>query len=324
MDKLLVIRQPITDELDLLNKTLTETLHTNSPLMNEVINTYLESKGKQIRPILVLLCAKLFGPVPREAIDAAASLELLHNASLIHDDVVDESQKRRGLPTINHLYDNRIAVLTGDYFVSCALACSVRTNQMAIIASLGVLGRELARGEIDQLSNAREHRLDEDAYFEVIRRKTASLFYACMQVGALAAGACEADVERLGQFGEKLGLCFQIKDDIFDYFEDKVIGKPTGNDLREGKLTLPLIHAITQGKGEENERMRALLNEEHLSAESVHTLIEYAKREGGIDYAYETMKRIRSEAVALLEGFPPSETVDALISILDYTIEREK
>ncbi len=324
MDKLLVIRQPITDELDLLNKTLTETLHTNSPLMNEVINTYLESKGKQIRPILVLLCAKLFGPVPREAIDAAASLELLHNASLIHDDVVDESQKRRGLPTINHLYDNRIAVLTGDYFVSCALACSVRTNQMAIIASLGVLGRELARGEIDQLSNAREHRLDEDAYFEVIRRKTASLFYACMQVGALAAGACEADVERLGQFGEKLGLCFQIKDDIFDYFEDKVIGKPTGNDLREGKLTLPLIHAITQGEGEENERMRALLNEEHLSAESVHTLIEYAKREGGIDYAYETMKRIRNEAVALLEGFPPSETVDALISILDYTIEREK
>ena len=324
MDKLLVIRQPITDELDLLNKTLTETLHTNSPLMNEVINTYLESKGKQIRPILVLLCAKLFGPVPREAIDAAASLELLHNASLIHDDVVDESQKRRGLPTINHLYDNRIAVLTGDYFVSCALACSVRTNQMAIIASLGVLGRELARGEIDQLSNAREHRLDEDAYFEVLRRKTASLFYACMQVGALAAGACEADVERLGQFGEKLGLCFQIKDDIFDYFEDKVIGKPTGNDLREGKLTLPLIHAITQGKGEENERMRALLNEEHLSAESVHTLIEYAKREGGIDYAYETMKRIRNEAVALLEGFPPSETVDALISILDYTIEREK
>ena len=324
MDKLLVIRQPITDELDLLNKTLTETLHTNSPLMNEVINTYLESKGKQIRPILVLLCAKLFGPVPREAIDAAASLELLHNASLIHDDVVDESQKRRGLPTINHLYDNRIAVLTGDYFVSCALACSVRTNPMAIIASLGVLGRELARGEIDQLSNAREHRLDEDAYFEVIRRKTASLFYACMQVGALAAGACEADVERLGQFGEKLGLCFQIKDDIFDYFEDKVIGKPTGNDLREGKLTLPLIHAITQGKGEENERMRALLNEEHLSAESVHTLIEYAKCEGGIDYAYETMKRIRNEAVALLEGFPPSETVDALISILDYTIEREK
>lgn len=325
MDKLFVIRQPITEELALLNSTLTEMLHTNSPLMNEVIQTYLESKGKQIRPVLVLLCAKLFGPVSQAAIDAAASLELLHNASLIHDDVVDESQKRRGLPTINHLYDNRIAVLTGDYFVSCALACSVKTRQMEIISTLGVLGRELARGEIDQLSNARDHRLDESAYFDVIRRKTASLFYACMRVGALSAGADEATVDRLSQFGEKLGLCFQIKDDIFDYYEDKVIGKPTGNDLREGKITLPLIYAITHHTGAENEQMRALLlGEESLSAEGVHTLIEYAKREGGIAYAYETMKRIRNEAVELLADFPPSETVDALIAILDYAIEREK
>lgn len=325
MDKLFVIRQPITEELALLNRTLTETLHTNSPLMNEVIQTYLASKGKQIRPILVLLCAKLFGPVSRESIDAAASLELLHNASLIHDDVVDESQKRRGLPTINQLYDNRIAVLTGDYFVSCALACSVRTNRMEIVSTLGVLGRELARGEIDQLSNARNHRLDESAYFDVIRRKTASLFYACMRVGALSAGADVAAVDRLSRFGEKLGLCFQIKDDIFDYYEDKVIGKPTGNDLREGKITLPLIYAVTRGTGAENEQMRALLlGEEHLSAESVHLLIEYAKREGGIEYAYETMKQIRNEAVELLDEFPPSETVDALIAILDYAIERDK
>ena len=293
--------------------------------MNEVIQAYLESKGKQIRPILVLLCAKLFGEVPREAIDAAASLEMLHNASLIHDDVVDESQKRRGLPTINHLYDNRIAVLVGDYFVSCALACSIKTNKMPIVSCLGVLGRDLARGEIDQLSNARNHLLDENAYFEVIRRKTASLFYACMQVGALSAGASAEDVARLGMFGEKLGLCFQIKDDIFDYYEDKVIGKPTGNDLREGKITLPLIYAITHGEGSENERMRdLLLSEECLSSDSVHTLIEYAKTQGGIEYAYETMGRIRNEAVDLLSVFPPSETIDALIAILDYTIEREK
>ena len=325
MDKLFSIRQPITEELALLNKTLTESLHTTSPLMNEVIQAYLESKGKQIRPILVLLCAKLFGEVPREAIDAAASLEMLHNASLIHDDVVDESQKRRGLPTINHLYDNRIAVLVGDYFVSCALACSIKTNKTPIVSCLGVLGRDLARGEIDQLSNARNHLLDENAYFEVIRRKTASLFYACMQVGALSAGASAEDVARLGMFGEKLGLCFQIKDDIFDYYEDKVIGKPTGNDLREGKITLPLIYAITHGEGSENERMRdLLLSEEYLSSDSVHTLIEYAKTQGGIEYAYTTMGRIRNEAVDLLSVFPPSETIDALIAILDYTIEREK
>ncbi len=325
MDKLSIIRQPIANELALLNETLTESLHTNSPLMNEVIQVYLESKGKQIRPILVLLCAKLFGDVPREAIDAAASLEMLHNASLIHDDVVDESQKRRGLPTINHLYDNRIAVLVGDYFVSCALACSIRTKKMPIVICLGVLGRDLARGEIDQLSNARNHLLDESAYFEVIRRKTASLFYACMQVGALSVDAPAEMVERLGLFGEKLGLCFQIKDDIFDYYEDKVIGKPTGNDLREGKITLPLIYAVTHGTGEENRRMKELLlSEEHLSLEHVNTLIEYAKGQGGIEYAYETMKRIRNEAVELLSDFPPSDTVDALVSILDYTIEREK
>ena len=325
MDKLFIIRQPIANELALLNETLTESLHTNSPLMNEVIQVYLESKGKQIRPILVLLCAKLFGDVPREAIDAAASLEMLHNASLIHDDVVDESQKRRGLPTINHLYDNRIAVLVGDYFVSCALACSIRTKKMPIVTCLGVLGRDLARGEIDQLSNARNHLLDESAYFEVIRRKTASLFYACMQVGALSVDAPAEMVERLGLFGEKLGLCFQIKDDIFDYYEDKVIGKPTGNDLREGKITLPLIYAVTHGTGEENRRMKELLlSEEHLSLEHVNTLIEYAKGQGGIEYAYETMKRIRNEAVELLSDFSPSDTVDALVSILDYTIEREK
>ena len=185
--------------------------------------------------------------------------------------------------------------------------------------------RDLARGEIDQLSNARNHLLDENAYFEVIRRKTASLFYACMQVGALSAGASAEDVARLGMFGEKLGLCFQIKDDIFDYYEDKVIGKPTGNDLREGKITLPLIYAITHGEGSENERMRdLLLSEEYLSSDSVHTLIEYAKTQGGIEYAYTTMGRIRNEAVDLLSVFPPSETIDALIAILDYTIEREK
>ena len=273
MDKLFSIRQPITEELALLNKTLTESLHTTSPLMNEVIQAYLESKGKQIRPILVLLCAKLFGEVPREAIDAAASLEMLHNASLIHDDVVDESQKRRGLPTINHLYDNRIAVLVGDYFVSCALACSIKTNKMPIVSCLGVLGRDLARGEIDQLSNARNHLLDENAYFEVIRRKTA-ISVLCLYAGGCTcpAGASAEDVARLGMFGEKLGLCFQIKDDIFDYYEDKVIGKPTGNDLREGKITLPLIYAITHGEGSENERMRdLLLSEECLSSDSVHT-----------------------------------------------------
>ena len=324
MDKLFSIRQPITEELALLNKTLTESLHTTSPLMNEVIQAYLESKGKQIRPILVLLCAKLFGEVPREAIDAAASLEMLHNASLIHDDVVDESQKRRGLPTINHLYDNRIAVLVGDYFVSCALACSIKTNKMPIVSCLGVLGRDLARGEIDQLSNARNHLLDENAYFEVIRRKTASLFYACMQVGALSAGASAEDVARLGMFGEKLGLCFQIKDDIFDYFSDEKIGKPTGNDIREGKITLPLIYALSKADHPRHAEMLELARADVHTADQVGSLIAFAIAEGGIDYAYATMNGLRARAVEILENeFPASAERDALVALFDFIINRE-
>lgn len=325
MDKLLTIRQSIIHELTLLNQTLVESLHTTSPLLNEVIHKYLESKGKQIRPILVLLCAKLFGPISRNTIDAAAALEMLHNASLIHDDVVDEAAKRRGLPTINQMYDNRIAVLVGDYFVSCALSCSIRTGRMGVISCMRDLGQDLARGEIDQLSNARSHRLDEQAYFDVIRRKTASLFYACMRVGALTADASEEETDKLARFGEKLGLCFQIRDDIFDYYEDRVVGKPTGNDLREGKITLPLIYAVTHGSGPENDRMRSiLLGEESLSPEQVHLLIEYAKEKGGIEYAYETMRTIRNEAIDLLSDFPDSEAAKSLIALFDYAIEREK
>ncbi len=324
MDKLSIIRQPIATQLDILNQVLSESLNTTSPLMNQVTGNYLKTKGKQIRPILVLLCAKLFGDVKRISIDAAAAIELLHNASLIHDDVVDESQKRRGTPTVNSIWDNRIAVLVGDYFVSCALKCSINTHNIKIIDALGTLGQELSRGEIDQISNAREHTLDENAYFDVIRRKTASLFFSCMRIGAISADAPEDKVRSLELFGEKLGICFQIKDDIFDYFEDKTIGKPTGNDLREGKMSLPLIYAITHGEGEENQRMRSLLSQKSLSTPDIELLINYAKNNGGIEYAYETMQRIRQEAIDIIQNFPPSSTLDALISILDYTIERDK
>lgn len=324
MDKLSAIQQPITEELNRLNLILRQTLQTSSPLMNEVVERYLSSKGKQIRPILVLLCAKIFGDILPESIYAAAAIELLHNASLIHDDVVDESAMRRGKPTINHIYDNRISVLVGDYFVSCSLKEAIRTGHIEIINCIGTLGQELARGEIDQLSNARNHLLNEDAYLEVISRKTASLFYACMKVGAVSAHADEETARILTRYGELLGLCFQIKDDIFDYFEDKAIGKPTGNDLREGKATLPIIHAITTHPGEESDRMRALLNQPELSNADIEQLIEYAKTNGGIEYAYTKMQELRNEAVALLSELPASPTIDALTAILDYTIERNK
>ena len=324
MDVLYNIQAPINDELKELNRILVEKLHTDNQLINKIVERYLLSKGKQIRPILILLCARMMGNISHTTILSAVAIELMHNASLIHDDVIDTSLYRRGHPTINALEDNRLAVLMGDYFVSCALKCGVETNNMLIISAMGRLGQELAHGEINQIDNARRHRLSEEAYFEVIRRKTASLFRTCMFVGAISVGTDEETRSKLENIGELLGLCFQIKDDIFDYYDSNVIGKPTGNDLREGKITLPLLYAITHNKDAENERMRALLDNDSLDSNAIETLIDYAKRMGGIEYAQERMLQLRNEAVASLETLPDSPARQALIELLDYTISREK
>ena len=209
--------------------------------MDKVVKGYLQSKGKLIRPILVILTARLLGKVTDKVIASAAAVELLHNASLIHDDVVDDSKLRRGKPTINSVWDNHVAVLTGDFFLSSALQQGLSTGDIRIVNSLTSLGRLLSLGEIDQIYNARYHCLDEKAYFKVISRKTASLFVSCVEMGGYAVGASDEQIEPMRRFAELLGLCFQIKDDIFDYYSDERIGKPTGNDLREGKITLPLL-----------------------------------------------------------------------------------
>ena len=324
MNILSTIQEKIGAELELLNRTLVEKLNTSNPLMNRIIDRYLLTKGKQIRPILIMLCARMIDKINPTTILSAAAIELMHNASLIHDDVIDTSLYRRGEPTINATEDNRMAILMGDHFVSCALRCGVETGKMDIVAAMGRLGQELAHGEIDQIDNARSHRLSEDAYFSVIRRKTASLFRACMHVGALSVDADEHTRLQLEKYGELLGLCFQIKDDIFDYYEEYAIGKPTGNDLREGKVTLPLLYAITHHNDDENTRMRTLLAKEQLDASDVATLIEYAKEHGGIEYAYQRMQQLRDEALQALDGFPRNSTYNALVSILDYTIARDK
>lgn len=324
MDALATIQTPIKNELALLNQTLVGKLHTSSPLLNRIIDRYLQTKGKQLRPILVLLCAQMVRDIAPATIAAAAAIELLHNASLIHDDVVDNASYRRKQPTINAEEDNRIAVLVGDFFVSCALQCGVETGRMPIVTTMATLGQELAHGEIDQLDNARMHRLSEDAYFEVIRRKTASLFKACMSVGAYSVDAPLESMQRLERFGELLGLCFQIKDDVFDYYEDKTIGKPTGNDLREGKITLPLLYALTHDVSEANVEMRRLLEKEHLGTAEIERLIAYAKENGGIEYAQRYMGHLKQEAIRQLSAFPESDTRKALLAILDYTIDRDK
>lgn len=318
------IQQSIADELGRLNERIASALGSGNALMNQVVENYLRTKGKQIRPILVLLSARHFGGVNDKVIDSAAAVELLHNASLIHDDVVDDSKTRRGKPTINSIWDNHIAVLVGDFFVSTALQLAISTGDLRIIASLSQLGKLLSIGEIDQIYNARYHMLDERAYFEIIRRKTASLFVSCVEMGAYASGADEAAIGEMRRFAELLGLCFQIKDDIFDYYSSDVVGKPTGNDLREGKITLPLLHVLEDRSLPRHDEMLALSQKEALSPDEIATLIDYAKDNGGIDYAYATMMRLRDEAVALIGGSAADgRAIAELVAIFDYIIARD-
>ena len=327
MNPLESIQATIAEPLDLLNARISEALMSSNALMNKVVEGYLATKGKQIRPILVLLSAKLLGGINDDVIKAGAAVEMLHNASLIHDDVVDDTDRRRGLPTINSVWDNHIAVLVGDFFVSTALQQALSTGDIRIVKAMAGLGKMLSLGEIDQIYNARFHRLTEEAYFEVISRKTASLFVACVEMGAYASGLEDDDprLAALRGFAEALGRCFQIKDDIFDYFDDPRIGKPTGNDLREGKVTLPLLYALSRKEHPLAEAMSALCAQEELDNDGIAALIGFAKDAGGIEYAYSVMARLRDEAVSSLTAVFPAddESVKAFVSIFDYIIHRD-
>lgn len=317
------IRELISSDLERLQKIIKQSLSSNSPLLNEIVDKYLETKGKQIRPIIVVLSAKFFGAeVSDGVLCGAASVELLHNASLIHDDVIDETKQRRGHDTINNTWDNHIAVLVGDFFVSNALACAIRTNDFRVISTISDLGKELSTGEIDQIDVAKHHSIDEQSYFSIINKKTASLFQSCVKVGGYSVGASDTDIANLSKFVELLGLSFQIKDDIFDYFKDDAIGKPTGNDLREGKVTLPLIYALSRTESPRHGEMRRLADSDSLTTEQIETLIAFAKAEGGIEYAYATMERLRAEARSILEPYPDNEAKRAFLSLFDYIIKR--
>ena len=317
------IRQSLQPELTRLDELISSSLDSSNTLMNQVIGTYLRHKGKQLRPMLVMLTARLFGGVNENVLTAAASVEILHNASLIHDDVVDDSSQRHGQETINGMWDNHVAVLVGDFFVSNALRLAARTADLRVINTIADLGKLLSLGEMDQIYNARYHELNEEAYFKVISHKTASLFVSCVAMGGYCTGADDESIEAMRRFAELFGLCFQIKDDIFDYFDSKAIGKPTGNDLREGKVTLPLLHALNSTTGPESEAMKALLRSgEPLSEEEIDSLIAFARANGGIEYAYATMQRLREEAAAILRRFDSPVTAHFL-SLFDFIISRE-
>ena len=310
-------------ELEQLNRRIESRLGTANPLMSRIIISLLRTKGKQLRPLLLIMCAKLFGASDDKVIAAAAAVELIHNASLIHDDVVDNSPTRRGQPTVNAVWDNHIAVLVGDFFTSSAMHEAISTGDLRIIDALCELGRFLSLGEIDQIYNAREHTLGEDEYFRIVDYKTASLFVASARMGCIAAGAPDDKTENLARFALLFGRCFQLRDDVFDYFDESAVGKPTGNDLREGKVTLPLLKAIATGASG-HDRIKKMLGKDMLTDDEIAEIQKFARENGGIELTYETMKQLKAEATELLAGFSDENPVKKqLAELFDFIITRQ-
>lgn len=316
------IRNTELSRLDRVRTLIAETLRSSNPLMDNIIKGYLSHRGKELRPLMAILTARVLGGDSRFDITyPAAAIEILHNASLIHDDVVDNSPTRHGAPTINALWDNHIAVLVGDFFVSRSLRLAMRSRDFRVIDSLSGLGATLSEGEMDQLDNAREHTIDERAYFEIITHKTSSLFKACVEVGAYSAGASDRTVDALRRYAVIFGQCFQITDDIFDYFPSEKLGKPTGNDLREGKVTLPLIAALRSGHPRAAE-MQAILEREDLTDANIAALIDFAVANGGIEYARDTLRRLSREGSEIVREIAPDISPNPLAALLDFVVSR--
>lgn len=277
-----------------------------------------------MRPILVLLVAKLYGEIKPETLHAAVSLELLHTASLVHDDVVDESTERRGQLSVNAIFNNKVAVLVGDFLLATSLVHAERTRNHDIIGVVACLGQDLAEGEILQLSNVSNREYSETIYFDVIRKKTAALFAACTKAAALSVEVTDEKAEFARLFGENIGTCFQIKDDIFDYFESKEIGKPTGNDMLEGKLTLPALYVLNTTTDAWAQEMALRVKAGTATVDEITRLIEFIKQNGGIEYAVKVMYEYKERALDLLRTLPDSAVKTSLITYLDYVVDRDK
>lgn len=317
------ILQPIEAELALFRKMQDDMAVNSNPLLREIILYVNKQRGKQMRPILVLLIGKMYGKVNEATFNASLALEFLHTASLVHDDVVDDSMQRRGQPSVNAIYNNKLAVLTGDYLLSTSLVLTGKSDDTRVTQIIGALGQTLADGEIVQILHSHDESVSEEVYLEIISKKTASLFSSCAEIGALTAGASQEDIDRARQIGEYIGICFQIRDDIFDYYTDD-IGKPTGNDMREGKLTLPIIYAVrTQGDDHIHD-MIGRLKKGELNPDEINELIEFAKQHGGIEYAEQTMQEYRRKALGLLPESIDENIRKAIVAYIDMVINRKK
>ena len=314
------ISSAIAEELNNFKKAYIQSLQSENPLLQEIVAHVTKSSGKMMRPILVMLSASLSGGITESTINAAASLELLHVASLIHDDVVDNSDMRRGLASVMAKFENKAAVLGGDYFLSTALCEAVKTQNIGVMETISNLGRILIDGELLQLTESRNHSFKEENYFSIIKSKTAALFAASAKLGALtASSSSNENVEKLTQLGENIGICFQIKDDILDFQADNETGKPYGNDIQEGKITLPLLYVYNHASEEEKKYISECILEKN-----VDELVKIVAENGGIEYSNVLLNRYYTKAQKILEDFPASETKEALALYIEYLLSRRK
>lgn len=317
------IRRPIKSEMLVFQQAFSDALKTDNPLLASIHEFILERTGKLLRPTITLLVAKLCGTINEITINSALSLELLHNASLIHDDVVDETMERRGKPSINARWNNKAAVLSGDYMLSNSLLHATKTKNLRILDIISNIGVFLADGELLQLINTQKSKMNEEDYFDIIRKKTAVLFASSAMIGAISVNADEKAVNALGEFGENLGICFQLRDDVFDYYEDLNIGKPTGNDIREGKVTLPLLYALRNSNDSKKIEITNWINYNDFSAENIKAIIQFTHENGGIEYAEKQMEHYKNKAIGLLNDFADSDVKQSLIQCAEFAIKRE-
>lgn len=319
------IKAPIAHEMELFEKKFSLFMSSKVALLNKITHFIVNRKGKQMRPMFVFLVAKMVskGEVNDRVYRGASVIELIHTATLVHDDVVDDSNRRRGFFSLNALWKNKIAVLVGDYLLSKGLLLSIDNDDFDLLKIISVAVREMSEGELLQIEKARKLDITEDIYYDIIRQKTATLIAACCSLGAAAVKPESEHVERMRLFGEYIGMAFQIKDDLFDYGEQK-IGKPTGIDIKEQKMTLPLIYALNHAKHKDKKWLINSVKNHNKDKKRVNKVIEYVKLNGGLDYAVKQMKLYQHKALEILNFYPNSEFKSSLIGMVDYVIEREK
>jgi len=318
------IKYPIKEEMKLFEKKFKNSLQSKVPLLDRIMHYIIKRKGKQMRPMFVFLTSKMFGEMNEKCYRAASLIELLHTATLVHDDVVDEANLRRGYFSVNALWKNKIAVLVGDFLLSKGLLLSVENEDFDLLKIVSSAVKDMSEGELLQIEKARRLDIKEEIYFEIIRKKTAVLISSCCACGSSAMNESEETIEKLAIFGEKVGIAFQIKDDLFDYTQSKFIGKPTGIDIREQKMTLPLIYTLnTVDKKTRGEIINTVKNH-HKNEEKVAELIQLVKNTGGLEYAEKVMLEYQKEALMLLESFPENEARKSLQKLVKYVIDREK